>query len=242
MEVYRDFSKIYDELIQEDIDYGQIASFILNHDMKKGRYLDLGCGTGSLSLIIGKNFKESYLVDLSPEMLTEAVAKFTSEKIAHRAFAISMDEINFPCTFNLVTSSIDALNYLLDQEDVQEVFHRVFKHLDKNGVFIFDVQSPYKIREILGNNDYVYTSEEVVYTWENFLEDDVVEMSLNFFVKEGDTYRRIEEVHEEKAYEPELLQSMLAAAGFSSVELFDNYSEQPLVAETERITIIARKR
>lgn len=242
MESYRDFSRIYDMLIQEDICYEDIASFILACSEGRNRYLDLGCGTGTLSLLIGKNFKDSYLVDLSPDMLTEAVSKFTDTGISHKAFALSMEDIHFQEKFDLITSSIDALNYLLEEEQVQEVFYKVYEHLTENGVFIFDIQSPYKIREILGNNDFVYTTDSLVYTWENFLEEDIVEMSLNFFVKQGNLYERIEEFHMERAYEPETLTTMLSKAGFQSLEIYDNYSKNKPVHDTERLTIIARKR
>jgi len=242
MESYHDFSRIYDILIQEDICYEEIASYIIGRVEKKNRYLDLGCGTGTLSILIARHFQETYLVDLSPDMLTEAVSKFTDAGLHHKAYALSMDEIDFRKEFDLVTSSIDALNYLLEENQVQEVFKKVFAHLTADGVFIFDVQSPYKIKEILGNNDFVYTTDDLVYTWENFLDNDTVEMSLNFFVPHGDLYERIEEFHMERAYESGLLVSMLNSAGFKSIELYDNYSKNKPMQTTERWTIIARKR
>ena len=242
MESYRDFSRIYDMLIQEDICYEDIASFILEYTENKNRYLDLGCGTGTLSMLIARHFQETYLVDLSSDMLTEAVSKFTEAGLHHKAYALSMEEIDFRKEFDLVTSSIDALNYLLEEDQVQEVFNKVFDHLTPDGVFIFDVQSPYKIKEILGNHDFVYTTEDLVYTWENFLDDDTVEMSLNFFIQNGDLYERIEEFHMERAYESGLLVSMLNSAGFKSIELYDNYSKNKPMQTTERWTIIARKR
>lgn len=242
MESYRDFSRIYDMLIQEDICYEDIAPFILEYTENKNRYLDLGCGTGTLSMLIARHFQETYLVDLSPDMLTEAVSKFTEAGLHHKAYALSMEEIDFRKEFDLVTSSIDALNYLLEEDQVQEVFNKVFDHLTPDGVFIFDVQSPYKIKEILGNHDFVYTTEDLVYTWENFLDDDTVEMSLNFFIQNGDLYERIEEFHMERAYESDLLVSMLNSAGFKSIELYDNYSKNKPMQTTERWTIIARKR
>lgn len=242
MSSYTGFSKIYDELINEDIDYRRISDFILSKSKGKELYLDLGCGTGNLSSLIGPFFKETYLVDLSSDMLTEAEDKFNHLKIPHTSFAISMTEISFRKKFDLITSSIDAVNYLLQEEDVQELFLRVHEHLEENGVFVFDVNSSYKIREILGNNDYVLTREDLVYTWENYFEDDVVEMSLNFFIRKGNLYERIEEVHEERAYEAEILLSMLREAGFMNITVCEDYSDQPINETTERITFIVRKR
>lgn len=242
MDSYLGFSKIYDELINEDISYERIAEFILQETEGRDRYLDLGCGTGNLSSLLGKNFRETFLVDLSPDMLTEAEDKFTELKIPHRSFALSMNEISFHERFSLITSSIDAVNYLLDEEDVEELFRKVYDHLEEDGVFIFDVNSAYKIREILGSNDYVLTRDDLVYTWENYYEDDVVEMSLNFFIKKGELYERIEEIHEERAYEADRLIEMLENAGFNKIILCDDYTKKPVHELTERITFIVRKR
>ncbi|HCW72768.1 MAG TPA: class I SAM-dependent methyltransferase [Clostridiaceae bacterium] len=242
MDSYLGFSKIYDELINEDISYGKIAEFILQEVSGRERYLDLGCGTGNLSSIVGKSFRETFLVDLSPDMLTIAEDKFSELKIPHRSFALSMNEISFHERFDLITSSIDAINYLLEEEQVEDLFRRVFDHLEDDGVFIFDVNSAYKIREILGSNDYVLTRDNLAYTWENYYEDDVVEMSLNFFIQKGELYERIEEIHEERAYEADRLIEMLKNAGFNKVILCDDYTGNPIQELTERITFIVRKR
>jgi len=242
MDSYLGFSEIYDELISEDIDYNKIASFILSETKNRKFYLDLGCGTGTLSTLIGGYFKETYLVDLSSDMLTRAVDKFSKLKISHKAFAISMDEIAFPVKFDLVTSSIDAINYILDEKEVGTLFDKVYQHLEEDGVFIFDVNSAYKIREILGSKDYVFTSDDLAYTWENYYEDDIVEMVLNFFVKRGDLYERIEEIHEERAYEVNTLIKMLEKSGFKVIITCEDYSENSITDITERITFIVRKR
>ncbi|HSR05431.1 MAG TPA: class I SAM-dependent methyltransferase [Proteiniclasticum sp.] len=242
MDSYLGFSEIYDELISEDIDYSKIASFILSKTENRKFYLDLGCGTGTLSTLIGGNFKETYLVDLSSDMLTKAVDKFSQLKIPHKAFAISMDEIIFPVKFDLITSSIDAINYILDEKEVSTLFDKVYQHLEEDGVFIFDVNSAYKIREILGSKDYVFTSDDLAYTWENYYEDDIVEMVLNFFVKRGELYERIEEIHEERAYEVNTLLEMLEKSGFKEIITCEDYSENPITDISERITFIVRKR
>lgn len=242
MDSYLGFSEIYDELISEDIDYARIASFILSQTENRKLYLDLGCGTGSLSTLVGGHFKETYLVDLSSDMLTRAVDKFRLLKISHKAFAISMHEIDFPVKFDLVTSSIDAINYILDEKEVGMLFDKVYQHLEEDGVFVFDINSAYKIREILGSKDYVYTSDDLAYTWENYYEDDIVEMALNFFVKRGDYYERIEEIHEERAYEVRTLLDMLTKSGFKVIITCEDYSENSITDITERITFIVRKR
>lgn len=242
MDSYLGFSEIYDALIGEDIQYDHIASYILGKTGKRNLYLDLGCGTGTLSALIAGSFIETYLVDLSSDMLTQAVDKFNERNLPHKAFALSMSEISFPVKFSLITSSIDAINYILEEEKVAALFDRVYEHLEEDGVFVFDVNSAYKIREILGCNDYVYNTEELVYTWENYYEDDVVEMVLNFFIRRGALYERIEEVHEERAYEVSTLTQMLEESGFKEIITYEDYSDDPVTDTSERVTFIVRKR
>lgn len=241
MESYLGFSAVYDKLIKEDINYEEIAEFILNEAKDRKNYLDLGCGTGSLSSIIGKHFGETYLVDLSPDMLTQAEDKFDELGIRHRSFAISMSDFSFDRTFSLITSSIDALNYLLTDEELQSFFAHVYDHLEEEGVFIFDINSAYKLEQILGNNNFVYTEEDLVYTWENYLEDDIVEMYLNFFIKTGALYERVEEVHYERVYPLEKILFHLEKAGFKEIKLSDSYGQGEIRDETERITFTVRK-
>lgn len=241
MESYLGFSAVYDKLIKEDINYEEIAEFILNEAKDRKNYLDLGCGTGNLSSIIGKHFKETYLVDLSPDMLTQAEDKFNELGIRHQLFAISMSDFSFDQTFSLITSSIDALNYLLTDEEIQSFFTHVYEHLEEDGVFIFDINSAYKLEQILGNNNFVYTEDDLVYTWENYLEDDIVEMYLNFFIKAGELYERVEEVHYEKVYRLEEILFQLEKAGFKEIKLSDSYGQGEILDETERITFTVRK-
>ncbi len=242
MDSYVKFAKIYDELINEDIDYEKMAFFIKNQVRKFTSYLDLGAGTGNLSCLLGPSFKESYLVDLSPDMLTLASEKFESLEIPYQSFAIPMTEIKFSKTFSLITSSMDSINYILEEDEVIRLFHRVYEHLDDEGVFIFDLNSTYKIRTILGNNDYIYNSEDLVYTWQNTLEDDVVEMDLNFFLGKGSLYERFEEIHLERAYEKETIASWLNEAGFELSSINPGYAEGLILENTERWVFIARKR
>ncbi len=242
MDSYGKFAKIYDELINEDIDYKEMATFIKNQVSSFTYYLDLGTGTGNLSSLLGPLFTETYLVDLSPDMLTLASEKFENQEIPYHSFAIPMTEIKFSKSFSLITSSMDSINYMLEEEEVKLLFHKVSQHLDDDGVFIFDLNSPYKIKTILGNNDYIYNGEDLVYTWQNTLEDDVVEMDLNFFVAKGSVYERFEEIHMERAYEIETIETWLHEAGFHLDSLKPGYMEGQILKNTERFVFIARKR
>lgn len=242
MESYAGFSKVYDKLIMEDVDYDAFASFILSMKKKGRGYLDAACGTGNISLRLAPYFEETTLVDLSWDMLTLAVKKLDSLGIRTRAYNIPMEEMHFDGSFSLITSVLDSVNYLTEEGQAEKFFKAAYDHLEDDGLFVFDINSSYKLAEILGDNDYVYTSDDIVYTWENSIEDGIVDMYLNFFVKEGRLYERVEELHHEKVFSEQELIDILHRIGFKDIETWDSYSENRPDEETERITFTAWKR
>jgi SAM-dependent methyltransferase len=246
MDCYKEFAHIYDELINKDIDYEKWANTILNickeQNLDKSDYLDLGCGTGNLTEQIVSNFDNTWAVDLSYEMLTEAENKMRNKGKKVKFICQDITELNLNRRFDLITCCLDSTNYILDETEVQKYFKCVFNHLKDNGVFIFDINSYYKLTKILGNNIYNYDDENVTYIWENHLEDEIVDMYLTFFVKEGDFYRRFDEEHSERAYEFEKVKQLLCEVGFQVIRTMDNYEDKDITNATERIVYIVKKK
>lgn len=243
---YGEFAKIYDELINEDINYDEMVKRILDicnlHNLELNDYLDIACGTGNITIRIAKYFKNIYGVDLSEDMLREAFDKFKKEKIKGKIICQDMTELSLNREFDLITSVLDSTNYITDINGLQEYFKGVYNHLKSNGLFIFDVNSYYKLSEILGNNIYTYSEEEVFYTWENVFEEDLLSMFLTFFVKKGELYERFEEEHLERAYTEEQLEKELEKANLEVIAKFDGYTENYVQANTERIVYVVKKR
>lgn len=246
MECYKEFAHIYDKLINKDIDYEKWANVILEickeQSLGKNDYLDLGCGTGNLTEQILPEFDNTWAVDLSYEMLTEAENKMRNKGKKVKFICQDITELNLNRKFDLITCCLDSTNYILDEIEVKKYFQCVFNHLKDNGIFIFDINSYYKLTKILGNNIYNYDDENVTYIWENHLEDEIVDMYLTFFVKEGDLYRRFDEEHSERAYEFEQIRLLLSEAGFEAIKVMDNYEDKDITNTTERIVYVARKK
>lgn len=245
MEAYSKMAKVYDELIYEDINYQVISEFILNlygkMGVNKDTYLDLACGTGNIAVHIGKQFKENFLVDLSEEMLMEADKKLRTAKVKGKILCQDMCELNLNRTFDLITCVLDSTNYLLEDEDIEDYFKSVYNHLKEQGVFVFDINSYYKLSEVLGNNIFTYNSEEVFYVWENVFEDDIVDMDLTFFVKNGELYERFNEVHQERAYREEEIEKILKKVGFNVKGKYNGYTQEKVTIESERILYVVTK-
>lgn len=244
MECYKEFARIYDELINSDIDYLAFGNFILEtcerYFVNKENYLDLACGTGNLTVNIFNFFKLSFGVDMSMEMLTQAEKKVRNNSCKPKFICQDICKLDINNSFDLITCCLDSINYITEKDSLKELFFKVKEHLKPGGLFIFDINSYYKIKNILGNNTFTYDSEEVFYVWENRFEDEIVDMYLNFFIKEGEAYHRVEEEHSERAYSTDFIVQLLEAIGLECIELLDSYEQRQVSVETERITFVVR--
>ena len=242
---YGEFAKIYDKLINEDIDYDKIANrineVISKLDIKKEDYLDLACGTGNVSIKICSEFDNTYLVDLSEDMLSEADEKFRESNNYPMIICQDMGNLELNHKFDLITCMLDSTNYLIEDGELQKYFNNIYNHLKEDGIFIFDINSYYKISNILGNNIYIHNEDNIFYSWENEFEDDVVGMFLTFFVKDGDKYEKFEEEHYERGYTEFEIEEALKNAGLKLVSKYDEYTKNQVNEKSERIMYVVKK-
>ena len=243
---YKEFATIYDELIYEDINYDKIAEKVVNlckeNNVNFDNYLDLACGTGNVAIKVAKYFNSLYAVDLSDAMLNMAFEKFKKNKIKAKVICQDMSELSLNKKFDLITSVLDSTNYITETEALENYFLKVNEHLNDNGLFIFDINSYYKLSTVLGNNIYTYSSDDVFYTWENSFEDDIVNMFLTFFVKqENNLYEKFEEEHFERAYSEEYIEDILKKCQFKILNKFEGYSNEKVKENSERILYVVGK-
>ena len=246
MECYNEFADVYDELIHGDINYSlwgeKINQICDKYNVVKKDYLDLACGTGNLTINVGKKFMSTTAVDLSQDMLTIAQEKLRNSRIRTKLICQDISLLNLRKQFDLITCALDSTNYILKNEDVINYFNAVHSHLKDTGIFIFDINSEYKLKNILGNNVFNYDDGEVVYIWENEIEKEILNMYLTFFVKEGQVYRRFDEHHRERIYSENFLEELFTKAGFEMLEKLDNYEDDTIEEKTERIVYVLRKK
>ena len=152
-----------------------------------------------------------------------------------------MSELSLNRKFDLITSVLDSSNYIIEESKFVDYLTRVKEHLNDDGIFIFDINSYYKLSEILGNNIYTYSEEDVFYTWENTFEDDLLSMYLTFFVKKGELYERFEEEHLERAYKESFIENKLKELDLKVIGKFDGYSNRKVENQTERIMYVVKK-
>lgn len=244
---YEEFSKIYDSLIKEDINYGSITKGILeiakDNNIDMVDYLDLACGTGNVSSLIADKFQNTYLVDMSSNMLSKAQNKFFEKGIDTSIICQDMTNLNLMKQFDLITCVLDSTNYLLEDEEIFDYFRGIYDHLKDEGIFIFDINSYYKLSNILGNNIFIHNEDDIFYSWENEFEDDIVSMYLTFFVKDKnkDIYQKFEENHEERAYTEEFIENVLSKCNLKVINKYSGYEKKDINSKSERIVYVIKK-
>ena len=246
MSAYTSLAAAYDGLTT-DVDYAAILDFleaILHQAGKQPEtVLDLACGTGSMSLLLAERGCRVLGADISEEMLTEAAAKAAKLTENPPYFICQpMQRLRLPAPVDAVFCLLDSLNYLTNPEDCRQTFSRVFRALKDDGVFLFDINTPRKLRAldgqvILDENDDSYC----VWRAEFDERENCCYYGIDLFRKHGALWERSFEQHCEYAYDPLVLRQWLLETGFARVECYaDRRMEAPSDAE-QRIYFAAWK-
>lgn len=245
MASYNDFAYIYDYLMRRDVDYERLADYIESIFTRYGAapelICDLACGTGSVTVPMARRGYDMTGVDISEDMLN--VARDKSEGLNILYLKQNMTDIDLYGTMGAFLCMIDGINYVIAPKALTRMFERIKScFLDKDGLFIFDISSRYKLMNTVGSNTFVYSDKNVFYAWQNryLKEKNISDMLLNFFVKSGSGYRRFEERHIQRAYSEEELRYMLKRAGFALVDTYEAMSFDPPKENSERIVFVCR--
>lgn len=156
-----------------------------------------------------------------------------------------MRELELYGSVRAVVSVCDSMNYILEEADLREVFSRVHEYLEEDGVFIFDLNTVYKYRDLLGETTIAENREEGSFIWENYFDEEsaVNEYDLTLYIREdGESYRRFEEVHYQRAYDLKTIDRLLADAGMELTAAYDAFTKEPVRDDSERIYVVARPR
>lgn len=246
MNNYGKFAHIYDDLMT-DFNYESwfeyIKSIFKKYDIAPNRILEMACGTGNLSYYLAKEGYDLTCFDLSPDMLAktyEKLRKYRNVEIINQ----NMIDFKLKSKYEAVISVCDSINYILKNKELEATFKNVWNHLEDKGVFIFDINSYYKLKNIIGNNTFIHDKEDVFYVWENYFDGakDICEFYLTFFFKENTSkYKRFDEIHMERAYKVDYVEELLYRVGFTSVDYYKGFTFDDIDDKTERINFVAVK-
>jgi SAM-dependent methyltransferase len=259
MRSYREFASVYDRLMEE-MPYGEWMSFARQCFGKYGipkSVVDLGCGTGNISIPLAKSGFEVFGIDLSPEMLSIARSKWDEPPSAGtrgregsiRWLQQDMRDWDLPAPVDAVISFCDCLNYLTQEQDVISTIRHTFSGLAPGGLFLFDVHAPRTLEKYAEEQPFIYDEKDVAYLWSSEYDaaDRIIRHDLTFFVRDESSppgsglFRRFTESHTQRSYDPAWLAAQLEAAGFELLHRSADFGWEAPNEDSERLFFVARR-
>ena len=248
MDAYTEFAKVYD-LFMDNIPYEEWGAYLkgLLHEngVDDGLVLELGCGTGTMTEILAEAGYDMIGVDQSEEMLEEAARK--REESGHEILYLCQDMREFELygTVRAIVCVCDSMNYILEEEEVLGILTSAARnYLDYGGLFIFDLNTEYKYKEILGEQTIAENREESSFIWENYYDEDshINEYNLTLFIKEhGDHYRKYEETHYQRSYSLDTIRKLAEMSGLELLHIYDAFTHEEPKADSERVYVVLRR-
>lgn len=262
MQAYTGFAQVYD-LFMDNIPYDEwseyLVSMLKQYGTSEGLVLELGCGTGKITRRLADLGYDMIGIDNSYDMLSIAIEQEDELRDDEGNLPRNgilylhqdMREFELYGTVAAVVSICDSMNYITKDEDLVQVFRLVNKYLDTKGLFIFDLNTEYKYKEILGERIIAENREEASFIWDNmYYEDEQInEYNLTVYARVEDEneacdglFERFDEVHYQKAYSLERIKELLAEAGMEFVTAYDAFTNEAPKADSERIYVVAREK
>ena len=245
MGAYEALAASYDRLTN-DVDYEATVNFyeeILRQEGLKPRTaVDLACGTGSVAAILARRGLRVTAVDMSEEMLTVAQQKTAEMENPPRFLCQPLQRLWLDRGVDLVVCALDSLDYITNPADCAEAIRRIYKALNPGGIFIFDVNTPEKLRAMDGQI-FLDEDDDVYCVWRGEFDEasNICSYGMDLFQRRGGLWQRSFEEHREYAYSREQLTEYLRAAGFTHIGVYaDRLFEAPREGE-QRIYFKARK-
>ena len=264
MEAYTSFASVYDTFM-DNVPYEEwgeyIYSLLCRYGVRDGIVLDLGCGTGTITEILAGYGYDMIGVDNSEDMLELAMEKRIASGYDILYLLQDMREFELYGTVRAVVSVCDSVNYITEPEELAGVFRLVNNYLDPGGIFLFDFNTEYKYREVMGDCTIAEDRGPCSFIWDNcyYEEERINEYDLTLFIREGtapgqnegaeedDTeengalYRKYTETHFQRGYTLEEIRELLSSAGLIFQAAYDMDTREAAGETSERICVIARE-
>lgn len=264
MEAYTSFASVYDTFM-DNVPYEEwgeyIYSLLCRYGVRDGIVLDLGCGTGTITEILAGYGYDMIGVDNSEDMLELAMEKRIASGHDILYLLQDMREFELYGTVRAVVSVCDSVNYITEPEELAGVFRLVNNYLDPGGIFLFDFNTEYKYREVMGDCTIAEDRGPCSFIWDNcyYEEERINEYDLTLFIREGtapgqnegaeedDTeengalYRKYTETHFQRGYTLEEIRELLSSAGLIFQAAYDMDTREAAGEKSERVCVIARE-
>ncbi|MDD8048779.1 MAG: class I SAM-dependent methyltransferase [Thomasclavelia sp.] len=234
---YENFAYYYDSLMDQKF-YDDYNNFINTHTTAFKTVLEIGCGTGETAIRLAKNGKKVYATDLSQDMIDVCRLKAMNENVELMLARIDMTDFQINQEVDLVLCLCDSLNYVLNKKAVKQTFKNVFDALKHNGTFIFDVDSLYKMDNLLNNYNEEQDDPDFYFYWHV---DNIGpgEVKHHVVIKDKENNDSVDEIHHQKTLKLEIYVEMLKEVGFTKIDYYSDFLEYK--EKCERIIFVCRK-
>ena len=249
-ESYTSFAQVYD-MFMDNVDYPAWSKYLIQllkeYQVEDGLVLDLGCGTGNMTELLAKEGYDMIGVDNSEDMLEIASEKRAESGLNILYLLQDMREFELYGTVRAAVSVCDSVNYITEPEELKEVFRLVNNYLDPEGVFIFDFNTVYKYKEVMGDTVIAEDRGECSFIWDNYYYDEekINEYDLTLFIreegKEKNLYRKYQETHYQRGYTLDEMKELIQSSGLIFETAYDAFTHEAPTEKSERIYIIARE-
>lgn len=247
MDAYTSFAMVYDQLM-DNVPYeawcAYLTGLLREYGCREGLVLELGCGTGALTRLLAAEGYDMIGLDNSPDMLSIARERQAEEGTDILYLMQDMAAFELYGTVAAAVSLCDSMNYITEYQELVQVFRLVNNYLDPGGYFIFDLNTPYKYRELLADNTFAENREDCSFIWENFYdpESEINEYDLTLFIsREGSLFEKFTETHYQRGYRAEQMKSLVERAGMKVLEIKDADTGEEVTGESQRIYIVAQE-
>lgn len=245
MDAYHNLAASYDSLTL-DVDYDAVVEFYMQilkkENVNPRTAVDLACGTGSVALRLARMGLSVTAVDMSEEMLCVAAQKADSLENRPRFVCQKLQNLYLPRGVDLAVCALDSMDYITDPADCEQAIRKIYKVLNPGGCFIFDVNTPGKLRAMDGQV-FLDENDDTFCVWRGEFDEqtNICAYGMDLFQRRGEVWERSFEEHREYAYSAEQLVGYLKKAGFTNIAV---YGDRRLEAPEERdlrIYLKARK-
>ena len=255
---YNSFAWVYDTFM-DNIPYDEwteyLTGLLAEYGVREGLVLDLGCGTGNVTARLAERGFDMIGIDNSEEMLMEAQEKNMESGSGILYLLQDMRSFELYGTVAAVVSICDSMNYILEKEDLEQVFRLVNNYLDPGGIFVFDFNTRYKYQEVIGDQVIAENREDCSFIWENSYDEKehINIYDLTIFIKESEDpteedsgeednlFRRYQETHYQKGWRVEDMEEAATAAGMKVLAVYDAFTEEAPRQDSERLYMIVQE-
>lgn len=242
---YEKFAYAYDRMMK-NVNYPRWARYLKSlfekNDSKPRRILDIACGTGALTVLLATKGYEMTGVDRAAGMLHIAREKAEAHDVQVNFHQGDMRNFQLNQRFDVILCTYDSINYAITEDELSSVFQCASEHLEPDGLFIFDITTERNIVEHFHNKTFAENHEDYSYIWRNnyFYHTKMCRTHLTFFIRDGATFHRFEEIHQQKMFEVDTVKALLKAAGYKTLSIYDMYTFNRWNRYSDRINFTTR--